>query len=222
VNAARAAFSLPPLAHTFEQNDRAARVLVLSSEAFDFPGPPFPPNVRFVGAQLDDPTWAAPWVSPFDPVDARPLILVGLSSTFQNQLPVLQRIADALAALPVRALITTGPALAGQKLSAAEHVRVVESAPHGHPAARAGRRLALWTRDHAQSARARSAPAVHADGARPGGQRRAGRLASRGCAPEADGASRGDQDGAGAVADRRSAFRRRTRARDAPSARSRA
>jgi len=131
VNAARAAFGLPPLAHTFEQNDRAARVLVLSSEAFDFPGPPFPPNVRFVGAQLDDPTWAAPWVSPFDAIDARPLILVGLSSTFQNQLPVLQRIADALAALPVRALITTGPALAGQKLNAAGHVRVVESAPHG-------------------------------------------------------------------------------------------
>ena len=130
VNAARTALGLSPLAHTFDQHEHAACVLVLSSEVFDFPGPPFPANVKFVGAQLDDPLWAEPWTSPFDARDERPLVLVGLSSTFQNQLPVLERIADALAGLPVRGLITAGPALAGQMLRVAENVRVVGSAPH--------------------------------------------------------------------------------------------
>jgi hypothetical protein len=55
VNEARASFGLPPLAHTLDQPGRADRVLVLSSEAFDFPGPPLPANVVYVGAQLDDP-----------------------------------------------------------------------------------------------------------------------------------------------------------------------
>ena len=131
INAARAAMKLQPLSHTFEQHLRADRMLVLSSEAFDFPGPPLPPSVRYVGAQFDDPEWADPWVSPWPKNDARPLVLVGFSSTFQNQLAALQRVADALATLDLRGLITVGPALAIGGLKVADNISVVASAPHG-------------------------------------------------------------------------------------------
>ena len=59
---------------------------------------------------LDDPAWADrdPWTPP--PGDD-PLVLVALSSTFQDQADCLQRIVDALGTLPVRGIVTTGPAL---------------------------------------------------------------------------------------------------------------
>ena len=131
INETRESLGLPPLRHTFDQPARADRMLLLSSEAFDFPGPPLPGNVTYVGPQLDDPAWTDPWVSPWSEDDHRPLVLVGFSSTFQNQLAVLERVAQALAGLPVRGLITAGPALAGHAIPAPDNVAVVPSAPHG-------------------------------------------------------------------------------------------
>ena len=130
LNDARRALALPPIARTFELQERAQRALVLSSEAFDFVGPPFPSNVRFVGAELGDPHWAPPFRAPWSEDDKRPLVLVALSSTFQDQAPTLQRIITALAALDVRAIVTKGPALAGHEFRAPANVHVVESAPH--------------------------------------------------------------------------------------------
>ena len=63
-----------------------------------------------MGPILDEPGWAEPWTPPWTN-DQRPLVLVGLSSTFQNQAALLQRIIDALSTLPVRAIVTTGPAI---------------------------------------------------------------------------------------------------------------
>jgi UDP:flavonoid glycosyltransferase YjiC (YdhE family) len=130
VNETRESLGLPPLRHTFDQHARADRMLVLSSEAFDFPGPRFPANVTFVGPQLDDPAWAAPWISPWAAGDSRPLVLVGFSSTFQNQMAILQRVAQAFVGLRARGLITAGPALAGRTIPAPDNVAVVASAPH--------------------------------------------------------------------------------------------
>jgi UDP:flavonoid glycosyltransferase YjiC (YdhE family) len=48
-----------------------------------------------------------------------------------NQAALLQRIIDAIATLPVRAIVTTGPAIDPGVLVAAGHVRVIRSAPHG-------------------------------------------------------------------------------------------
>ena len=77
---------------------------------------------------LDDPGWAAgPWTAP--PGDG-PLVLVALSSTFQDHAGCLQRIVDALGALPVRGLVTTGPALDPAELAAPANVLVVGAAPH--------------------------------------------------------------------------------------------
>src|SRR5689334_3411855 len=54
------------------------------------------------------PAWAGAWTPPTG--DA-PLVLVSLSSTYMTQDDLLRRITDALGALPVRALVTLGPAL---------------------------------------------------------------------------------------------------------------
>jgi len=130
VNETRQSMGLPPLSHTFDQHARADLMLLLTSEAFDFPGPPLPANVLYVGPQLDDPIWADPWVSPWSTDDRRPLVLVGFSSTFQNQLAVLKRVAQAFSGLPMRGLITAGPALVGHTVTAPDNVAVVASAPH--------------------------------------------------------------------------------------------
>jgi MGT family glycosyltransferase len=128
VNALRASLGLEPVAHFFDQALAARRQLVLTSPDFDFPAE-LPANVRYVGAVLDDPAWAAatPWSPP--PGDD-PLVLVGLSSTFQDHVGALQRIADALGRLPVRALLTTGPALEPGALRPPANVTVVAAAPH--------------------------------------------------------------------------------------------
>lgn len=113
LNAARTQLGLVPLHHPWEQFDRANRVLVLTSEAFDFPSKRLPANVRYVGPQLDDPAWAEPWQSPWpgDQDHLDPLVVVGFSTTPQNQAPVLHRVIEALGGLRVRGLVTVGPAL---------------------------------------------------------------------------------------------------------------
>jgi UDP:flavonoid glycosyltransferase YjiC (YdhE family) len=128
LNGARAEHGLAPLGGVIEAFTRPARTLVLSPRALDYPQRRFPAQVRFAGPRLDDPTWAEPADLP--PGD-EPLVLVGFSSTFMDQRAVLQRVADALGRLRVRALVTTGPAIDPATISAPKRVRLVRSAPHG-------------------------------------------------------------------------------------------
>jgi MGT family glycosyltransferase len=67
-----------------------------------------PANVRHVGPQL--PPGAGP-AGPHDEPGPPPLVLVSLSTTCQAQEDVLRRVIAALGTLPVRALVTTGPAV---------------------------------------------------------------------------------------------------------------
>lgn len=130
LNAVRAAHGLPPLASFFDQALTADRILVLSSPMFDFAAPFVPSNVRYVGPILDEPGWAEPWRNPW--IDhADPLVLVGLSSTYQNQGPLLRRIVDALSALPVHAIVTIGQMLDDAEVASTDNVLIVRSAPHG-------------------------------------------------------------------------------------------
>lgn len=130
LNRARAALGLKPLAHLMDQA-LAARALVLAtSEAFDFPWRDRPAFIRYVGPQLDDPSWSAPWVSPWPKDDPRPLALVGFSTTFQDHVALLQRVIDALGPLPVRVLVTTGAAIDPEELTAGDNTVIVKSAPH--------------------------------------------------------------------------------------------
>lgn len=109
LNAARAGIGLPPLTTVFEQFRRVDRVLVLTDESFDFAITPvgLPANVRHVGPQLP------PGAIPARPHDKSgpPLVLVSLSTSYQAQEDALRRVIAALGTLPVRALVTTGPAV---------------------------------------------------------------------------------------------------------------
>ena len=111
LNAARAAFGLAPLSDGFAQPAKADQVLLATSRAFDFPAERLPPTLRYVGPLLEQPHWAGTWASPWPADDTRKLALIALSSTFQDQVPTIQSVLDALAPLPVRALVTLGPGL---------------------------------------------------------------------------------------------------------------
>lgn len=127
LNAAREELGLPPLTELWEQWDHAARVLVLTSSAFDLPAE-LPANVRYVGPVLDDPVWAEPVRAP---AGDGPLVVVGLSSSYMQQIDVLRRIVAALGRLPVRAVVPTGPSIDPAEIPGPDGVHVVRSVPHG-------------------------------------------------------------------------------------------
>jgi UDP:flavonoid glycosyltransferase YjiC (YdhE family) len=109
VNVARSDVGLAPVARLGDLLDGCVRVLVTSPAALDDPAPNpggWAPNVRHVGPVLEGPGPDAGWQPPGDP--GEPLVLVSLGTTPMDEVPVLQRIVDALAAEPVRVLVTLG------------------------------------------------------------------------------------------------------------------
>jgi UDP:flavonoid glycosyltransferase YjiC (YdhE family) len=110
-------------------HDACALGLVASAREFE-PPLPVPANVRFAGPLLDGP----PLLQAADrrPPDAgrEPLVLVSLSTSDQGQAPILCRLIDALSRLPVRAIVTTGPAIDPLALPGARNVNVVRFVPH--------------------------------------------------------------------------------------------
>jgi MGT family glycosyltransferase len=130
LNAARKALGLVPLRSTFEQYDRASRVLMLVSPSFDYPARWLPANMKHVGTPIDDAA-ARPWESPWlGEGPQRPLVLVSLSSLDQGQAPVLQRVLLGLARLDVRAIVTVGPSLDPAGFVAPANVRLEQFIPH--------------------------------------------------------------------------------------------
>jgi UDP:flavonoid glycosyltransferase YjiC (YdhE family) len=129
LNRARVLMGLPSLRSPFEQYDKAERVLVLTSRAFDYQGQRLPANVRHVGTPFDD-TGSPPWSLPWSADDARPLVLVGLSTLAQGQAVVMQRVVQALASLAVRGMVTLGPALDPAQFRAPSNIRLEAFVPH--------------------------------------------------------------------------------------------
>jgi len=129
-NETRRALGLDPVRHPFDQLQRVALHLMLTSAAFDFQSTEPSEKIVYAGAELDDPPWTQPWRSPWPPDDRRPLVLVGFSTTFQNQADALRRAIEALASLDVRAVVTAGPSIDVATLPSAPHVHVCQSAPH--------------------------------------------------------------------------------------------
>lgn len=107
-NRVRAELGLGPVRSIDEIVASVDRALVLTSPTFDFPAR-LPSNVAYVGPQLDAPP-AAPWQSPWAADDGRPLVVVGLSTTYLGHEALLDRVVSGLGNLPVRALVTTGGA----------------------------------------------------------------------------------------------------------------
>jgi len=127
LNEVRRANGLEPIASVLENFERADRLVLMTSRAFEYESFTPPPNVRVVGPRLDDPVWARDWTPPDG---EEPLVLVGMSSTFMDHADALQRVTTALGALPVRGLVTTGPAIPVETIDAPANVTVVERAPH--------------------------------------------------------------------------------------------
>jgi UDP:flavonoid glycosyltransferase YjiC (YdhE family) len=121
LNEARRQIGLAPVGSASDQLANVARVLVLTNEDFDPPGA-VPPNVRYVGPQLDDPSHERLDLS-WPGRDREPLVVVSFSTRFAA-VRVGQRVLDALATLPVRGLLTLGPALAPEDLRVPANVLV--------------------------------------------------------------------------------------------------
>jgi MGT family glycosyltransferase len=131
LNTARRKLGLAPLAHPFEPLEHADLFLILASSAFDFQARRLPSNVRYVGPQLDEVPWAQPWSSPWPANHPDPLVVISLSTSFQQQGALLQRVMHALGGMRVRALVTLGPTLAPEQFHAPANVIIRTSAPHG-------------------------------------------------------------------------------------------
>src|SRR6202046_3330931 len=111
--------------------DAASAVLVLVPPGFDTPCQ-LPPNTRYVGP-ITDP-------NPRPALDTRdtgmlaepgdPWVLLSLSTTLQGQAAALPPMLDAVAALPVRVLLTLGGALPASAVCPPPNVTVRGFVPH--------------------------------------------------------------------------------------------
>ena len=109
-NARRAELGLPAIERLGDIHDACACAIVALPKEFE-PDVPDAANVLRIGPVLDAP----PLCCEVDEVDLRagstPLVLVSLSTSEQGQADLLQRCVDAVAQLPVNAIVTTGPSI---------------------------------------------------------------------------------------------------------------
>lgn len=129
LNEARGQLGLGAVSRFADLSGGADRVLVMTSKSFDFEAKKLPPNVRYVGAQLE-PGAASGWDSPWSPSDTRPLVLVGLSTDDMGQVPLLRKLIQTLDALDVRALVTTGDQIEPDLFKASDDVAIRRFVPH--------------------------------------------------------------------------------------------
>jgi MGT family glycosyltransferase len=129
-NHARRDLGLPPYATPFDPLTRPDLSLVLTAREFDFTaGLELPASVRYTGPIMDAAP-AAAWDSPWADDDDRPLVIASFSTTFMDQQDLARRTVEALGALPVRGLVTTGPAIDGAALPRAANVEIRAFVPH--------------------------------------------------------------------------------------------
>jgi UDP:flavonoid glycosyltransferase YjiC (YdhE family) len=130
INAVRQEFHLTPLKSFADIYHQVDLRMIQTCKAFDFPIVPEPANVRYVGPVLEDPDWSHS--APVDGIvkSADPLVVVSLSSTFQNQRRTIENAITAIAGLPVKGLVTLGPSMAKERFAAANNVTIVPAIPH--------------------------------------------------------------------------------------------
>jgi MGT family glycosyltransferase len=130
LNAARRQLGLACVAHTLDQLDAADLILIGASAAFDVGDARPPAPFQYAGPLIAIPQWVARSSNVTSGTDDRPLVLVSFSTTFQNQITVVRRCVSALASLPVRAIVTLGPAMRVEDVVGAPNVEVTQSASH--------------------------------------------------------------------------------------------
>jgi MGT family glycosyltransferase len=128
LNKAREELGLSPQRGAFDHVIHADRILVMTSPALDLARPEsVPGNVRFVGPSLAAPTgWESPWALD----DKRPLVLVSFSTTYMDQRDLVERVLRTLAGLPVRGLLTAGPAIDVSGLRPPDNVVIRDFVSH--------------------------------------------------------------------------------------------
>jgi UDP:flavonoid glycosyltransferase YjiC (YdhE family) len=128
VNGTRDAYGLAP-AHdwpsVFAGHDR---LLAVVPSVFDVPVDTVPAAMRHFGFLVPKGR-ARPAAAGF-PEGDHPTVLVGLSTTYQRQEELLEVILDALAELPVRALVTTAGQVDNEKLPHPANVTIADFVPH--------------------------------------------------------------------------------------------
>jgi UDP:flavonoid glycosyltransferase YjiC (YdhE family) len=124
LNDARASVGLEPIASVPDQAAALDRVLVLSIKELADDASPLPANGRYVGPPPDV---TAPSL---ELSGAGDIVLISFSTGNMDQAGVLQRVADAAAELPVRAVLTLGPAMHGADLVLAGNVTAYDYLPH--------------------------------------------------------------------------------------------
>jgi MGT family glycosyltransferase len=128
-NAQRAQVGLPTIERLGDIHDACACALVALPKEFE-PDVPDAANVLRIGPVLDAP----PLYREIEEVDVRagevPLVLVSLSTSEQGQADLLQRCVDAVAQLPAKAIVTTGPSIDPATLTAGANTQVVRYVPH--------------------------------------------------------------------------------------------
>jgi len=127
LNRARRGLGLPELAHLADSVKSGIHYLC-TARSFDFAPAVLPRHVCYAGPLLDRSEVA--WQSPWGANDERALVLVAFSTTFQNQVDVLQRVIDACARLPIAVLLTLGSAIAPDAVKPAANTHIVAHAPH--------------------------------------------------------------------------------------------
>jgi MGT family glycosyltransferase len=130
LNIIRKSLNLPKFKNVTDIFRNADLRVIMTSMTFDFPIEPLPANVKYVGPVLDDPDWVSSWQNPWPSNDKRSLVVVGFSSTFQNQKQVITNSIEALGKLDVRGLVTLGLAMETEKFIAPENVKIIAGASH--------------------------------------------------------------------------------------------
>ena len=130
VNGIRRTVGLAPLEEQRGLFSGAEAVLAFTWERFDVAIEPRPDNLHYVGPLGCAPSAPTSFELPWPSGDSRPLVLVSYSTSFQRQTEVLQRLADAVEGLPVRVLLTLGPAIDAAQLRLPDNVVAERFVPH--------------------------------------------------------------------------------------------
>jgi MGT family glycosyltransferase len=129
INAMRSRYGVAPVSSFAEVHDACALSLVATPREFE-PAMPVAANTRFIGPVLDAPPLAQEADHPDLTDGPDPLVVVSLSTSYQAQIAVLQRIVEALGGMPARVVVTTGHAVDPEAIAAPANTQVVRFVPH--------------------------------------------------------------------------------------------
>lgn len=132
LNKARDHLGLRHTTDAMEWELAAARLLVLTSPAFDDVPKHLPPTWRYTGAILEDPSVSSTWDSPWPADDARPLVVASSTTTGLAAIwrPAIASIIEACADLPIRLLLTIGTHLQPSDFPQHENICIRDRVPH--------------------------------------------------------------------------------------------